>query len=301
MDDITRQFLVLIEKIRKDLREAFSKQTDAISQNTKAAENKQNNLPVPLPVLAELQIPEADKRERRDQHEQNRCLQIWLTVGTWLAFLAAAIYAGETSCIVRTTNHTYEEMHKQTTAAQQSAEAAIAAQRPWLKFDLELAVPLTHIPSGYDFAVTPRVKNVGKSVANNVSMKIEHRVVAQDDSFKIAAGYKDWCENTKPNVSGLETYFPDENKEDSGPWHMNVSQADMQKGAIINGKVRFIVLVYGCLSYKFEGSTNLHRTGIVYQLSAKQNNLPYLLKPDGMYTINDLIFGHFPFAWEYAN
>jgi hypothetical protein len=193
------------------------------------------------------------------------------------------------------------ETRKSAGAAQQAAEAAIAAQRPWLNFDLKLAIPLTHIPDGYDFAVTPRVNKIGRSVASDVSMRIEHRVVAFDDLFKIAGGYKEWCENTKPNVAGLETYFPDESQE-GGPWHMNVFQADIKKGGgIIDGKVRFVLLIYGCLSYKFEGSAKLHRTGIVYQLSAKQNNLPYLLKMDETYTMDDLIFNPFPFAWEYAN
>jgi hypothetical protein len=95
MDYVTRQFINLAKKLRSDLRQTLKKHTDAINQSTKAArENKQAQLPIPLPVIAELQLPEADKTERRSQHKENRTLQIWLIVGTWLAFLAASIYAG---------------------------------------------------------------------------------------------------------------------------------------------------------------------------------------------------------------
>ncbi len=95
MDYVTRQFINLTKKFRKELRQTLQKQTDAIGQAAKAArESKQEPLPVPLPVLAELRTPEADKTENRTQYKESRRLQILLTLGTWLAFLAAAIYAG---------------------------------------------------------------------------------------------------------------------------------------------------------------------------------------------------------------
>jgi|ERR1035437_866492 hypothetical protein len=125
MDYVTRQFINLAKKLHRDLRKALQKQTAAISQAAKAArENKQDPLPVPLPVVAELQIPEADKREQRCQHRQSHALQIWLTVGTWLAFIAAAVYASIAAFQWRTMNKTYIEIRKQTAAAECTAGAA---------------------------------------------------------------------------------------------------------------------------------------------------------------------------------
>jgi hypothetical protein len=93
MDYVTRQFINLTKKLRKDLQKTLQEQTNAIRNATKATrENKQQPLPVPLPVLAELQLPEAEKRERRTQYDKNHTVQVWLAVGTWLTFLAAAIY-----------------------------------------------------------------------------------------------------------------------------------------------------------------------------------------------------------------
>ena len=99
---ITRRFIVLARKLRDDVRKALStshrdlqKLTDAVSETAEATkEYKHDPLPIPLPVTAELQIPEADKREQRTQHHESHTLQKWLTVGTWPAFVAAGVYAG---------------------------------------------------------------------------------------------------------------------------------------------------------------------------------------------------------------
>lgn len=196
------------------------------------------------------------------------------------------------------------ETRKSAGAAKQSAEAAIAAQRPWLKLELRMAQPLTIIPAGYDFAVIPSVTNIGNSVAKNVSLRFDHRVSGMspnDDLFKVAATYRDWCENLKPNVAGLDTYFPHETGESPGA-HVNVLMDEMQKYRLPpKNEPRFILLFFGCLAYKFDGSPSLHHTAVVYELSARQNNLPYLLKINTPYAMNDLIFEHFPWDWEHAD
>src|SRR5215472_17931195 len=117
MDYVTRQFIVLAKKLRKDLREALQEQTKAISDATKAAhENEQQPLPVPLPVVAELQVPEAEKTERRKQHKKSHTLQTLLTIGTWLAFIAASVYAAITAIQLG-------EMRKATKTADETLKA----------------------------------------------------------------------------------------------------------------------------------------------------------------------------------
>jgi hypothetical protein len=89
----TRQLVKAIDKLREELLQSLKNQTDAINTSTEATkETKQVSLQSPLVV--ELQVPEAEKAERKTDTEKNYTLQKWLTVGTWCAFGAAIIYAG---------------------------------------------------------------------------------------------------------------------------------------------------------------------------------------------------------------
>ena len=56
--------------------------------------SSQEHPPSPTPVLrAELQVPERIERNNQGNNDREHRTQIWLTVGTWLAFIAAAVYA----------------------------------------------------------------------------------------------------------------------------------------------------------------------------------------------------------------
>ena len=144
MDIVTRQFINLTKKLRKELRHALQQQTDAIRQSTKAArDNKQQPLPMPLPVVAELQLPETEKTQRRTEYRESRTLQIWLTVGTWLAFLAASIYAGITYYQLKTANEALNDNRKsgaeqlsklgeQVAQLKTANQIAVDAERPWI-------------------------------------------------------------------------------------------------------------------------------------------------------------------------
>lgn len=128
MDYVTRQFINLTKKLRRELRTLLEKQTEAIYEVTKAARDSKNNrIPVPLPVLAELHLPKTEeaKRTRRENRAQN--IQIWLAIVTTGTFIAVLYYAWETHQQVTTMNSTYSEIQKQTVAIQRSAEAAAKA------------------------------------------------------------------------------------------------------------------------------------------------------------------------------
>lgn len=240
------------------------------------------------PILSD---EENRKKKRNNRHET---ITFWVQIATLVVFVT---YAGFTILIWRANKKAAE-------AAKQSADAAIAAQRPWLKLELRMAEPLTMIPSGYDFAVIPSVTNIGNSVAKDVSFRFDHRVSGMspnDNLFKLAATYRDWCEDLKPNVAGLDTYFPHEAGESPGA-HVNVLMDEMQKYRLPpKNEPRFILLLFGCLAYRFDGSPSLHHTAVVYELTARQNNLPYMLKTNTTYSISDLIFEHFPWDWEHAD
>jgi hypothetical protein len=118
MDYVTRQFITLTKKFRREIRTLLEKQTQAINDATKASrESKKDLIPVPVPVVATLNLPEAQKTERTKRENRAHAVQIWLAFATTLAFIAAAVYAWETNSILR-------EAQKQTTAAQLTAKAA---------------------------------------------------------------------------------------------------------------------------------------------------------------------------------
>jgi hypothetical protein len=304
MDYVTRQFINLTKKFRKELRlhlsdlsKAIDKHADATKEATHAYKNhtEANNL-----VLAKL-----DKAHPKNRHDQEREAPRNPLQWMQLAINAATFFVVGAYTLVAA--YQLIEMKISSEAAKQTADAAIAAQRPWLKLELRLAVPLTQVPNGYDFAVTPFIENVGNSVATDVSFHVNKRVSPMAENippdkneFAVAWGYKNWCEQSKPDIAGLETFFPKESRDDP-PSHMTIIPADIQNsGFSPKGETRYVILVYGCLTYKFEGSPNIHHTGVVYELTARKNNNSFMLRVQS-YSRNDLLFFPFPFAWEYAN
>src|ERR1700722_10155329 len=112
---VTRQLGKAIDKLREELNEALHEQIDAIRDSTKATrESKQDPLPSPLTVRAETHTAPAEQTEQRTQYGHSQTIQILLTIGTWLAFLAAAIYAGIAARQWKTMEKTYGEIQKQT-------------------------------------------------------------------------------------------------------------------------------------------------------------------------------------------
>src|ERR1700688_42652 len=92
---LTRLLSAITKQFREGLQPLFQQQADTIRNAIEAAsQNKQQPLPMPLPVVAEQQLPDAEKREQSTQYHKSHTVQVWLTIGTWLALAAAASYAG---------------------------------------------------------------------------------------------------------------------------------------------------------------------------------------------------------------
>jgi hypothetical protein len=176
--------------------EEISNNTGAIRQATEG-QNENRQKPLPLPAVAEMQLPEADKREQRFQHQQNHALQIWLTVGTWLAFAAAAIYAGVAACQLG-------EMRKSTDASTKAADAAtsdaktaaseFALTKSRIEGQEQAIVQMTtadlDIRSG---AAGITLSNSGQTTANNVHADFsiiretfqDRKVIWKSDSYTL--------------------------------------------------------------------------------------------------------------------
>jgi hypothetical protein len=98
MDFLTQHLISASRMLRREiasLRESIKAIHD--QQERHHQERKtQDRLPKPsLRIEAEIQEPKATQRHNRSQGDRNFRVQICLTVGTWLAFFAAAYYAHE--------------------------------------------------------------------------------------------------------------------------------------------------------------------------------------------------------------
>lgn len=164
MDYVSRQFIELANRLRKvlaDLRDALQKQTKTIGDHYERDNQTQNTQPQ-IQVFAELHTPEDVERRHSANDDRQYRLQLLLTVGTWLAFIAAAIYAGIAT-------RQLHEMKLATVATQQAATAAATSadtqtrafhleERAWVRASprnaptfvvgKEIVIPLAILNSG---------------------------------------------------------------------------------------------------------------------------------------------------------
>lgn len=214
MDYVTRQFVNLAKKLRDDVRKALStihgdlqKQAAAVSQAAKATqENKQQPLPIPLPVKAEFQVPEAVQAEQRAQYSRSHRVQVLLMVGTWLAFIAAAVYAGIAAFQWRTMNKTYAEIQKQTAAVQDTAKAA-QDQATLMSQQLKgtMAAVLSFNVNLYQIGTLNRLElSIGRApggvIAHNVSTKLIVKILTLPGKQQIGdtSQFSEGPEDLKP-------------------------------------------------------------------------------------------------------
>jgi hypothetical protein len=127
--DSLRAELSAIQKIGSD-------QIVAIRDAGKAAKEAQEDIER---AISTLQTPEADRTHARTYRRINFIVQVILAVGTWLAFIAAAIYAGIAARQASIMNQTYGQIEKQTTLMRQQMVGTQAAA---------LETVWTFVPSG---------------------------------------------------------------------------------------------------------------------------------------------------------
>lgn len=180
MDYVSRQFINLVKKLRKDLRKAIEKHTEAIGQSTKAVrENKLNPLPIPLPVVAELQFPESEQTQQRTRYRQSHAVQLFIAAATWGTFLAAGFYGAvtfnqwaemraQTDLIHHAAQKSRRDVANQLRIAQQqitlAQEQMMRDQRAWLGAKIIMDKPET----AYFFTYTTKFRNYGKSPALHI-------------------------------------------------------------------------------------------------------------------------------------
>jgi hypothetical protein len=144
---------------------SLRKSIDAIRyEYERENENRRQQTPQPVVVRAELQVPEGTERDRGARNDRAHRQQVWLTVGTWLAFGAAVIYAGIAA-----------KQLKQMRIATQAATSAANTASSQFEFTLRQTEDSeeAHVQVAPNYftgnTVTFRVQNSGKRFARVVN------------------------------------------------------------------------------------------------------------------------------------
>jgi hypothetical protein len=114
-----------------------------------------------LRVKAECDTPQAEQREDRTRYKRNLWVQILLTIGTWLAFCAAAYYAHVARSQRDTMNNTFGQVKEQTTILRQQL---IGTQAAVIRLDQ---------PNWGNSKLTASISNDGAVNAIHVNMMAE--------------------------------------------------------------------------------------------------------------------------------
>lgn len=185
MDFITQRFVAfsrrLLEELRL-LRTGLAQLVGTIRDREEAERQQQQREQPPEQILrAELQVPEDIRREERTSNNRQFRVQASLAAATWLAFAAAAIYAGITYGMWKTAQQTLTESRATTgaelakigdyiIAAQTANTIAIESNRPWLG-TISIVDNISTVPdanTGINFTranITWVIKNAGKRPA----------------------------------------------------------------------------------------------------------------------------------------
>lgn len=210
MDFVSRQFIVLAKKLRKELRKSLSDVHNALQEQTRAIRDhykrEDQSIKPPIHVFAELHTPENIERARNNEDRQYR-LQWWIMLGTWAAFVAVAVYAGVTYLQLRDFDTsigigqiTAKESRIQAAASIKSANAAtkdaITAERQFhlaekaLQVDVRPWIQPTFHPGPHQIDVNSNYVepfgfvNIGKSPASNIRAKVIMKPVYNTDPFE---------------------------------------------------------------------------------------------------------------------
>jgi hypothetical protein len=156
---LSKQFVRLTKKLQKGLtsfhrdlekyRESIDKQ---VKRQTENQQTQNRLLEPPFRVNAETRETEASQTQNRSRHNRNLGVQILLTVGTWGAFIAAAVYAGIASRQLdqaiqarRDTKTAIEVANRSAKAAEdaleESRDDSRKALRPYMGLNFGMAAP----------------------------------------------------------------------------------------------------------------------------------------------------------------
>ena len=220
MDYVTRQFINLTKKFRKDLRKALSdlcrslqQQTDAIRKANDRHDTQQEPEKPPLIVRAELHVPEDVEKDRKTNEDRQHRVQVWILIGTWGAFIAVSVYAyitlrqwREMIAARHQTQHAIDAANRSASASEtanaNAAKNFVEDRRPYIWNDaLDFFVPAIHQPLRFRV----HVANFGKSPA----VRVKHSSVIFHGPTALKQADQ-WFDHFKNNliIGGSETIMP---------------------------------------------------------------------------------------------
>lgn len=180
--------------------------------------------------------------------------------------------------------------------------------RPWLSVEAVSDSPLKFNEKEAYFAVTYRVKNIGRSVATKVqvfSQAYVQRFGGTDSSFytEPVKRQRATCENVTKEMGteGRPTIFPNDSRNFN--WSFNVPRQEMEANRMENTRSVLITLC-GCVEYTFGNESAYHQTGFIYivEVFDPQNpSQPHAVRIDEEVPANQLLFLRYPWGGDYAN
>ncbi len=198
--------------------------------------NENAKPPAQPPILrAELQIPERAERSNQTNSNRDHRTQVWLTVGTWLAFIAAAIYAG-------VAKGQLEKMRQQTELIQREVEATAAA----------VITREFRASWGKHMRVTLLMNNRGKTTASSVHGSF--KLVRFSLTKKAAVDSAEW-----PFPMNGVTLIPDR------PAERGVDVELRQEDLTSANKMEEAIRLTGTFGY-FNGFRNVPEESVCYYL-----------------------------------
>jgi hypothetical protein len=293
MDYVTRQFINLTKKFRKDLRKyvsnldrALHKQTETIRESYQATERKQSS-PPEVTVLNHL--PESievhqNAKDTSDERNYRRA-----------AFFVTALTLGAIVVYADLVNLQYREMIKATNAAETTADAAQkqfeASERPWIKItDLkttgkgQLIPALSFIGYGHPpfpngrpqavwFQTRVEIRNIGHSVAHT-TIESELFLPQWGDKYAevLAAEQKRFCDTSAKSDQIKTTYrlvFPDDPLEWAGAASRSIT-ADVVNRVSPTGEASssgFILpIIIVCANYQLGTLPKVYQTRALFDV-----------------------------------
>jgi hypothetical protein len=184
MDYVTRQFINLTKKLRKELRKTLSalsnslqKQTEAIKE---AAKRYRQQPQEPQSVSAEIRLPPEVERQRQTQHNRSHRVQVVIAFATCGTFIAAAFYGAV--AMLQWWDFNESIGISQTIARQSRIQAAAAIvsvqqgkrsfeldERAWVGIEISQFRYVKNSDGTIKFVANGTIKNSGKTPALKVS------------------------------------------------------------------------------------------------------------------------------------
>lgn len=279
------------------LLEAIKNVIKAIQEHTKsihaAEEREREKKPSGEMINRVISFDDKAVRDAETEHNRQYGVQNSIRWATWMAVLAAIVYAGVAACQLREMRKTTKAAIKSAVAAQQSADTAAnefeVSQRPWVKIRHRILKPLTFGVKAWQGPVAQAeiedtIENVGQTVAVDVSSWEDIIPIGPDISISAAElRQRQWCDaNRHPSQNqflGGSVLFPKDplvQNSTVGPSMETVMEAAANSPQGLTGKVGFVLV--GCVCYRaaFELKTSAtHQTRFLYYLGTPKEGAFY--------------------------